>query len=101
MFTTRDMRWILPLALLLFTPPPPATAGASGEKKHDDGGACDDLSAGARGLCNAFCEAKDCDQEREETRSCERLRRNFERKTGSSVFPCEVLPVGTNKSGPI
>src|SRR5262245_38012148 len=116
MFTTRDVRWVLPLALLLFAAQLPASAGADEERErtereHDDGrhdekkqadeGACDDLSGGALGLCKAFCEAKDCDQEPQETRSCESLRRRFERRTGSSVFPCEVLPVGTNKSGPI
>jgi YVTN family beta-propeller protein len=29
------------------------------------------------------------------------LRREFERQTESSVFPCELKPVGNNKSGPI
>ncbi|HSD11500.1 MAG TPA: YncE family protein [Candidatus Binatia bacterium] len=66
-----------------------------------DKGICGELSGGAAGICNAFCNAKECASEESESRSCRQLRRVFERKTGSSVFPCENAPVGNNKSGPI
>lgn len=49
---------------------------------------CDGLSGAAFGLCNAYCEAQDCDVH--ERPSCERLRRNFLRVTGSSIFPCDA-----------
>lgn len=45
------------------------------------------LTGQAYGMCNAYCEAQDCDVH--ERASCERLRRNFERKTGLGVFPCD------------
>lgn len=48
---------------------------------------CDGLDGAAFGLCNAFCEAQDCDVEWKN--SCEQLRDNFERQTGYSIFPCE------------
>ena len=48
---------------------------------------CDDLEGAAFGLCNAFCEAQDCDVYWKS--SCDSLRGNFFRITGSSLFPCE------------
>jgi len=54
-----------------------------------DAGFCAGLSGGARGLCNAYCEAQECFREPERN-SCQSLRRNFEKQTGSSVFPCDV-----------
>lgn len=52
------------------------------------GGACDGLADGARGLCNAFCNAQHCQFDPHP--SCEVLRRNFRMQTGSSTFPCET-----------
>jgi hypothetical protein len=52
------------------------------------------LSGAAFGLCNAFCNAQDC-PEHPEKDSCEELRRNFERQTGSSTFPCETTTPAT------
>ena len=52
---------------------------------------CDGLEGAAFGLCNAYCEAQDCDILDPERASCERLRTNFERATGSRIFPCDVL----------
>jgi hypothetical protein len=48
---------------------------------------CDGQSGAAFGLCNAYCEAQDCDVH--ERPSCEQLRRNFEKKTGQTLFPCD------------
>ena len=48
---------------------------------------CGDLTGGAKGICNAYCEAQDCDAH--ERPSCERLRNNFEKKTGSRTLPCD------------
>ncbi len=50
---------------------------------------CDGLSGAAFGLCNAYCEAEDCDVLAPERNSCERLRRNFERVMGTPIFPCD------------
>ena len=51
--------------------------------------ACDGLSRSARGICNAYCEAQDCDSHPKPSSSCERLRTNFQRQTGSNIFPCD------------
>jgi len=50
---------------------------------------CSGLTGAAFGLCNAYCEAQDCDVHPRP--SCERLRRNFARITGSAVFPCDAV----------
>jgi len=50
---------------------------------------CNGLSGAAFGLCTAYCEAQDCD--RQPHPSCNQLRRNFQRLTGSSVFPCDAF----------
>jgi len=57
---------------------------------------CNGLSAAARGLCNAYCQAQDCDVHPRP--SCERLRANFQRITGNSNFPCDRVACG--QSGP-
>lgn len=52
----------------------------------------DGVTPGLFGLCNAYCEAKDCDAypEGEEPRSCNRLLANYERRASNSdpVMPC-------------
>ena len=50
---------------------------------------CSGLTGAAFGLCNAYCEAQDCDVHPRP--SCAHLKRNFERITGSSVFPCDLF----------
>ncbi|HSP99331.1 MAG TPA: hypothetical protein VL049_19085 [Candidatus Dormibacteraeota bacterium] len=50
--------------------------------------ACAGLADEAQGLCNAFCNAQDCPAHPNKN-SCVVLRRNFERQTGLSTFPCE------------
>jgi cysteine-rich repeat protein len=52
---------------------------------------CDSLDGAAYGLCNAFCEAKDCDEAAEETghQSCDRLKEKFTELTQEEYFPCE------------
>src|SRR5215470_20414343 len=54
---------------------------------------CNGLSGAAFGLCNAFCEAQDCDVHPRP--SCDHLRENFLKQTGSAVFPCELTPTPT------
>jgi hypothetical protein len=50
---------------------------------------CDGLTGAAFGLCNAYCEAQDCDVHSRP--SCEQLRRNFARVTGTRLFPCDAF----------
>ena len=47
------------------------------------------LTGAAFGLCNAYCEAQDCDILDPQRESCELLRENFERITGTWNFPCD------------
>jgi hypothetical protein len=54
--------------------------------------ACTGLSGSARGLCNAYCQAQDCDVH--ERPSCEKLRTQFQRQTGSGKFPCDRVACG-------
>jgi len=51
---------------------------------------CAGLSGAAFGLCNAYCNGRRCPERPADDRACERLRRNFERHTGTTVFPCDV-----------
>jgi len=48
---------------------------------------CDGTTGAAFGLCNAYCEAQDCDVH--DRKSCERLRKRYKKKTGTDVFPCD------------
>src|SRR5512139_1225383 len=50
---------------------------------------CSGLTGAAFGLCNAYCEAQDCDVHPRP--SCDQLRENFVRITGSSTFPCDAV----------
>jgi hypothetical protein len=77
------------------------TAPATALAKKKTGSDCAGLSGAAAGLCNAYCEAQNC-PDNPDKRSCESLRRNFERKTGSSTFPCdETGPVATATTTPV
>ncbi len=59
--------------------------GQTPAEEHD----CDSLKGAAYGLCVAYCEAQDCDGNVTQP-SCPQLRKNFEKKTGSSIFPCDT-----------
>jgi hypothetical protein len=54
---------------------------------------CSGLSGAAFGLCNAYCEAQDCDVHPRP--SCDQLRKNFLKITGSPIFPCDPTPTFT------
>jgi hypothetical protein len=52
--------------------------------------ACDGLPKAEFGLCNAYCEAIDCDTRETPLKACESLRDNYFERTGFTVFPCDV-----------
>ena len=54
---------------------------------------CDSQSGAAFGLCNAYCEAMDCDSPQPEASptACSRVRSNYQRITGLSLLPCDVV----------
>jgi hypothetical protein len=86
----RKSLWLAAFALVLF--------GAFGAfAKTPDGQppsqetVCDNESGAAYGLCNAYCEAMDCDDagKHASDAGCAAVRRNFERKTGRPM-PCQA-----------
>src|SRR6476469_605060 len=52
---------------------------------------CDGQTGATFGLCNAYCEAMDCDSPNHEASdtACAAVKRNYERKTGQPL-PCEI-----------
>lgn len=52
---------------------------------------CDGFEGRAFGLCNAYCEAMDCDLEPAPGRACEAVRNNYFKLTAESAMPCEDL----------
>jgi len=77
----------------------PALAGA----KTPDGQppsvetVCDGYHGAAFGLCNAYCEAMDCDFDPHHAAdpACTRVRDHFLRITGEAAMPCEGCPTYT------
>lgn len=58
---------------------------------------CSGLQGAAFGICNAYCEAQDCDVHPRP--SCARLLANFRRITGMPSFPCDTI-CGDGTIGP-
>ena len=54
---------------------------------------CDDagLTGSAWDLCNAYCQAQDCDLPGVVKKSCEMLKKNFAKHTGTDVMPCDIV----------
>jgi hypothetical protein len=59
---------------------------------------CDDagLTGSAWDLCNAYCQAQDCDLIDPDAgdrpkKSCEMLRKNYAKHTGTNVMPCDIV----------
>ena len=72
-----------------------AAGGASFAQTEDgltpaEESVCDGLPAAEFGLCNAYCEAIDCDSRQQPLKACESLRDNYFEYTGSSAFPCDT-----------
>ena len=73
-----------------------ATAGSTSWAGTADGltpaeeTTCDGLPRAEFGLCNAYCEAIDCDTREQPLKACESLRDNYFELTGFSAFPCDV-----------
>jgi hypothetical protein len=82
--------WIIVFCILAF-------GAGSASAKTPDGKppsretVCDNEKGAAFGLCNAYCEAMDCDDPRvrASNKACQAVKRNFEKKTGRPL-PCEV-----------
>jgi hypothetical protein len=82
------------LALLLcgfLAPWSAATAKTPDGRTPAEETVCDSEVGAAFGLCNAYCEAMDCDdpEHRASEQGCASVKRQFERRTGRPM-PCEV-----------
>lgn len=53
---------------------------------------CDGLEGAAYGLCNAYCEAMDCDglEPQASEKACFKVLEKFENKTGEPMPPCQI-----------
>lgn len=69
---------------------------------------CDHLSGSAFGLCNAYCEAMDCELlndgdddtwPKASVAACLRVKANFIKVTGEAVLPCDVCDPNAGQQG--
>ena len=84
-FWTRPREYFAPLLLLALVVCVTSLASAGNGKP-----ACDaaEIDGAALGLCNAYCDALDCDNQSSE--SCDVVRSEYIEQTGASSLPCEV-----------
>src|SRR4051812_4702169 len=77
---------------LLLVAAPSLAKGTPDGKPPSEETVCDSLKGAAFGLCNAYCEAMDCDSPHPQASptACARVRRNFEKHSGGQPLPCEV-----------
>lgn len=82
--------WIFAFAFLVFGSQSVSAKTPDGKPPSEET-VCDNESGAAYGLCNAYCEAMDCDDpaKRASDAGCAAVRRNFEKKTGRPI-PCEL-----------
>src|SRR5262245_21033249 len=66
-----------------------------------DSGGCGGYSGAAFDTCKQFCATLSCTSADAPQQACTALRTEFESQTGSRIFPCELKPLGNNKSSPI
>ena len=51
---------------------------------------CDDYDGVAYGLCNSYCEARDCDQKDPPGPGCDVVKLKFKELTGEDNLPCDA-----------
>lgn len=86
----KNCAWTLALALLVIAVP--AAAKTPDGQTPAEETVCDGQKGAAFGLCNAYCEAMDCDSPAPHAapKACEQVRTKFERITGSAL-PCDAV----------
>jgi hypothetical protein len=85
---------ILTLALLLTSTGAVLAQTPDGQTPAEET-VCDHESGAAFGLCNAYCEAMDCDSANPQASAtaCGKVKAKFTNITGRTSLPCEVPPV--------
>ena len=66
-----------------------ATAQTSDGSTPSEEQSCAGLDGALYGLCNAYCEAKDCQEGAGTAPGCTQIRRNFERQTAGLPLICD------------
>ncbi len=81
------------VGVLMFALPLAVFSGGSAFAQSD----CAGLDGQLGSLCERYCEKKQCDESNPERDECQRLRLTFEKKAGSSTFPCDPeVPLPTS-----
>jgi hypothetical protein len=83
------VRTLLALAAIPFAFNSTAVAQTFDGMTPSEEDVCAGLAGGAYGICNAYCEAIDCDEREPGFRACESLRDNYFDLTGSALLPCD------------
>jgi hypothetical protein len=81
---------------LALSPPPPVAEGQTPDGEtpaEEDVCTAAGLTGAAWGLCNAYCEAMDCDGDPQASpEACAKVKANFDKKTGGKIaLPCELV----------
>jgi hypothetical protein len=84
----RSVRVVAMLAACLLTGAPVAAQTFDGVTPAEED-VCDGLPEAAYGLCNAYCEAIDCDARGDDFKACDSLRNNYFEATGNVLLPCD------------
>ena len=96
----KKLIWVLGL-LLVFAGT--AMAGTADGETPADETVCDDagLSGAPWGLCNAYCEAMDCDSDfpKASVEACSKIAEKFFEKTSGEMLPCEQPSVSDDTDG--
>jgi hypothetical protein len=95
-------RLTLFLALLLLCTGAALATSPDGETSSEET-ACDGEAGAAYGLCNAYCEAMDCDSDDAQASetACTKVRDKFTNITGRTSLPCEGPVCPCNVPGTI
>ncbi len=98
---------VLLAGLALICAVPSAAQTADGQTPAEET-VCDHLSGAAFGLCNAYCEAMDCELlddgdpftfPNASAQACLKVKDNFIKITGQASLPCDICPPGEGQEG--
>lgn len=88
---------LIALLLMMFIITPCFAKTPDGKTPHEET-ICDGQTGAAFGLCNAYCEAMDCDSENPHAsqKACDRIKSQYQKHTGIENLPCEedIKPLG-------
>lgn len=82
--------FLIALLLMLFIITPCVAKTPDGYTPHEET-ICNNETGAAFGLCNAYCEAMDCDSENPHAseKACSKIKSLYTKHTGNEYLPCE------------